>query len=75
MTYEEALFNLRNATRVEIGYIFNPIKAEEVLETAIEALDKQIPKKKHKYMGYRCVCGNEVAKNQAYCEYCGQRLE
>lgn len=40
-----------------------------------EALEKQIPKRKHKYSGFRCVCGELVAKNQDYCEYCGQRLE
>lgn len=39
-----------------------------------DALEKQIPKSKHKYQGYRCVCGQEVAKNQAFCEYCGQAL-
>ena len=43
-------------------------------ELAIEALEKQIPKPKHKCMGYRCVCGELVGKNQDYCEYCGQAL-
>lgn len=49
-------------------------KTSEALDMAVKALEKQIPKKKHKYQGYRCVCGGEVAKNQRYCEYCGQRL-
>lgn len=40
----------------------------------IAALQKQKAMGKHKYMGYRCICGEEVAKNQDYCEYCGQRL-
>lgn len=44
------------------------------LRYAIEALEKQIPIPKHKYMGFRCICGKEVAKNQDYCEYCGQKL-
>lgn len=39
-----------------------------------EAYEKQIPKRKHKYLGYRCICSEQVAKNQKYCEYCGQRL-
>lgn len=47
-------------------------KDVDILE---QALEKQIPKPKHKYNGYRCVCGEQVAKNQDYCEYCGQRLE
>lgn len=38
------------------------------------ALKKQIAVPKHKYKGYRCICGEEVAKNQRYCEYCGQKL-
>lgn len=49
--------------------------AQEWFDCIGEALEKQVPKKKHKYKGFRCVCGKEVAKNQAYCEYCGQRLE
>lgn len=41
---------------------------------AIECVEKQIPKPKHKYQGIRCVCGTEVAKYQKYCDECGQRL-
>lgn len=47
---------------------------DEAFKMGIKALEKQIPKKKHKYTGYRCVCGNLVGKNQRYCESCGQSL-
>ena len=75
MTYEEA-------KECVIYFKSNPETEDtETIECAnilfdkiLEALEKQIPKPKHKYMGYRCVCGEEVAKNQDYCEYCGQRL-
>lgn len=43
-------------------------------KTVRECVDKQVEKEKHKYNGFRCVCGKEVAKNQRYCEYCGQKL-
>lgn len=46
----------------------------DVVQEAISAFEKQIPKPKHKYSGIRCVCGEVVARNQDYCEYCGQRL-
>lgn len=62
MTYEEAKLYVVH------GEYF---RADEMI---LAALEKQIPKPKHKYMGYRCVCGEEVAKNQRFCEYCGQRL-
>lgn len=48
--------------------------AYEALRMGMDALEKQVEKKKHKYVGYRCVCGEEVAKNQRFCEYCGQKL-
>lgn len=78
MTYEEALeiYKLGNygseLSKAEADYWLANI--DTATELAFKCLEKQIPKPKHKYMGYRCVCGEEVAKNQAYCEYCGQRL-
>lgn len=39
-----------------------------------EAVKRDTAAPKHKYMGYRCPCGNEVAKNQKYCDECGQKL-
>lgn len=49
-------------------------KIEISKEELISAVRKSHAVKKHKYMGYRCICGAEVAKNQRYCEYCGQKL-
>lgn len=46
----------------------------DAYETAIKALNKQIPRRKHRYVGIRCVCGLVVASNQDYCDSCGQRL-
>lgn len=68
MTYEEALewLDMHNVHNTPVPF---PVKVYCSI-----ALEKQIPKEKHKYMGYRCVCGEEVAKNQRYCEYCGQKL-
>lgn len=63
MKYEEAL---------KIVEKHNP--ESDFWSTVKEALEKQIPVKKHKYMGYRCICGKEVARDQDYCEYCGQKL-
>lgn len=67
MTKEEAKAYLKK---------LKPISHQALLacDIGIDAINKQIPQKKHKYMGYRCICGEEVAKNQRYCEYCGQAL-
>lgn len=72
MTYEEAIEKISWTPLMRLENEHGELK--EALTMAIEALEKQVPKKKHKYMGFRCICGKEVAKNQAYCEYCGQAL-
>lgn len=41
MTYEEALFYLRNGPIGEVGYTYRPVKVE-VLNAAIEAMEKII---------------------------------
>lgn len=76
MTYEEAIKEIRKFERCHYEKPNGDadLKVYEAVEKAIEAIEKQIPKKKHKYQGYRCICGEEVAKNQRYCEYCGQQL-
>lgn len=80
MTYEEAKEVVSDCIKHE-GYSCDCKFSREctsdkktALKKAFEALGKQIPKRKRKYQGYRCVCGEEVAKNQRYCEYCGQAL-
>lgn len=70
MTEQEALFQLG---QFDFEYVMTEAQ-REAYRMAIKSLEKQMPKKKHKYMGYRCVCGTEVAKNQKYCDDCGQRL-
>lgn len=76
MTNEEAIKLLSNRYMVVSECIDenNAIKENIALDMAIEALEKQIAKPKHKYSGIRCVCGEVVARYQDYCEYCGQRL-
>lgn len=80
MTYEEAIIQISFIKNFgypqDIAMLSKEINGDEhrALKMAIEALEKQIPKRKQKYQGYRCVCGEEVAKNQRYCEYCGQAL-
>lgn len=49
------------------GYIFR---------TAIEALEKQIPKKPLlKAQRYRCECGALVGMNHKYCSQCSQAID
>lgn len=46
----------------------------EIYKTAIEALEKQIPYKTTRGV-MECKCGKYLYHNEAYCPYCGQRLE
>lgn len=46
----------------------------KAINMASVAIGKQIKMPKHRFMGYRCVCGAEVGKNQDYCDTCGQKL-
>ena len=74
MTYKEAIELIKDI-RITLDDEWGINESEDTcLKMAIEALEKQTPKKKHKYNGYRCVCRNLVGKNQRYCESCGQSL-
>ncbi len=70
---EMAEINIEKLVENALEFAFSEIMNNTGM-TLKECYEKQIPKKKHKYMGYRCVCGTEVAKNQKYCDDCGQRL-
>lgn len=53
---------------------------KEVLELAIDALKKQVPKKPKTVINYgcvtnECVCGNFVHDDQIFCQYCGTELD
>lgn len=51
------------------------------LDMAIEALEKQMPRKvaadiyDDGEVSHICLCGAEVKENQAYCDVCGQALD
>lgn len=80
MTLEEAIKTIQVAvSEVEWNY---PMNYAIAFETAINALEKQIPKKPHK--NYEklnvkwCECGSylgELKNEQNYCKNCGQALD
>ena len=80
MTYEKALDMLNlNIDKSNIGNINRP-----ALYTALQALEKQIPKKAHISLHgttdwntkCRCpVCRKDVFGTQKYCGNCGQALD
>ena len=59
------------------------VEWDEALDTAIEALEKQIPKKplteffvnQSGDIGKQCICGRFVSNHASYCENCGQRIK
>lgn len=90
MTYEEAIRRIETHNKIHFAKEFpRAIKITEALDMAIEALEKQIPKK----VIYHDNCGNETpnqarcprcyeASNdtwhwagESYCEYCGQLMK
>ncbi len=88
MTNEEAIKELKEDREtyqdfINQGYADN----EEIkrgllaLDMAIEALEKQVPKKVAADIYYDgavshiCLCGAEVEENQAYCDVCGQMID
>ena len=80
MTPEEAIKTIQVAVTA-VKWLY-PMNYSEAFETAIEALEKQIPKKPHK--NYEklsvkwCECGyylGELKNEQNYCKNCGQALD
>lgn len=88
MTNEEAIQTLKE-DRDTYQHLINQGYAndEEVksgllaLNMAIEALEKQVPKKvaadiyDDGEVSHICLCGAEVEENQAYCDGCGQMID
>ena len=79
MTESEAIEVIKS-NRPTSGYVL----LNEALETAINALGKQIPKKPHKnfekFSGVWCSCGKYLGKGYfvdklSYCTDCGQKLD
>lgn len=93
MTNEEAINELKNRyLRISaFAYKEQCNKANEALDIAIQAVEKQIPKKiTHEATIYKCcTCpncknvvdeyteflGKKVRVTYAYCHYCGQKLD
>ena len=51
-------------------------KQIEIWETAISALEKQIPKKPSETDKVRCIhCGCVVKRDERFCKNCGQALD
>lgn len=87
MTNEEAIKELKEDRAL---YESNIVEAGDgtpdgqlmlALDMAIEALEKQIPRKPtideydDETYSYICLCGAEVEENQAYCDVCGQMID
>ena len=82
MTYEEALSTLRaflncivpepENIKTTLGY-----RRFEAFNKAIDALEKQIPKKPYwEYGGCHCKsCGLDVLSDECFCPLCGQAID
>ena len=77
---ESEVIEVIKSIRPTSGYVL----LNEALETAINALEKQIPKKPHKnfekFSGVWCSCGKYFGKGYfvdklSYCTDCGQKLD
>lgn len=86
MTYEEAISIL---TKDRALCLFNPLTGEnvplnedcrmsaEAMKLAIEALEKQMPKKPYwEYGVWHCKsCGLDVSIDDSFCPVCGQAID
>lgn len=77
MTNEEAIHRITDHNRVH--HLSEPrgVYITEALQMAIEALERQIPKKPNIYNKFEryCECGAIVKTYQNYCYDCGQALD
>lgn len=74
MTTEEAIYILKNSAFLSNVSEYQAV--EEAINLAVDALEKQIPKKvkmKDDYTPICPVCGEEVW-DMEYCDGCGQLL-
>lgn len=80
MTREEEMQGLKNLFS-EYELDLPNTNSLEILQMAIEALEKQIPKKPiYRHGNYDCpVCGKPAiavsARKKEYCDFCGQALD
>ena len=75
MTESEAIKELHKI-RPRGGII--PQKRAEAIDMAINALERQIPKKPDRWKsGYACCysCKRGIVREDNYCCYCGQKLD
>ena len=72
MTYEEAIKLLNSVTIYYGGKC-----TRTALDLAIEAIEKQIPKKPYwEYGGCHCKsCGLDVLSDEYFCPLCGQAID
>ena len=77
MTNEEASVFLSDMeSRIESETVLNHVR-KEALQTAIKALQKQIPKKPQEgnaHIVYLCPNCGSLDYTLPYCKYCGQHL-
>ncbi len=89
MTIEDAIARIQDHNRVHQQKEHGAFYITEALNMAVDALEKQIPKKPIKCCPlndqnemldeneyYKCpACGLKFRKTYEYCHYCGQRLD
>ena len=77
MTYEEAIKNINALNAVCGQKDLYDAEFESALALAIEALEKQIPKKPYwEYGGCHCKsCGLDVLSDEPFCPLCGQAID
>ena len=76
MTYEEAIENLKYLISDDCTDTQHDFVKE--IKIAIEALEKQIPKKPYweTYDGWHCKsCGLNVFSDEYFCPVCGQEID
>ena len=83
MKPEEAIKRINEHITIHRYNEPHAIRIAEALQMAIEALEKQVPKKplmefyvnQTGDIGKKCVCGMFVSNYASYCENCGQRIK
>ena len=77
MTYEEAIKNINALNAVCGQKDLYDAEFESALALAIDALEKQIPKKPYwEYGGCHCEsCGLDVLSDEHFCPLCGQAID
>lgn len=83
MTAQEAIERIREHCTIHKYEERHAIYITEAFEMAVDALEKQIPKKplmefyvnQAGDIGKKCICGRFVNSYALYCENCGQRIK